>query len=167
MSGKRVDSYGNPTRRRAEIATMYARGMTPKEIWVKISENPKYNGIAMGTIHGDIKKVRDKWSEALVELNSLENPRLEYEQRVSSLRELALEEARMDDGRMDVRNIKLASDLDKDIAKVKGVYNERLVIQIEDAQKLVAMMVDIIDQETSGDLRDKLMSKLLVVTEEL
>jgi len=155
---------GNVELRRVEVARMVAQGSTPREIWLKLSE--KYKNCTLATFKRDIEMVKKKWAEAYSSLYDLDNPRQEYEQRNSTMRDLALSEAVMDDGRMDVRNIKLASDLDKDMAKVKGVYSEKLVIQVEDAQKLIARMVDLIDSELDGDLRERLMGKLLDLTED-
>lgn len=164
--------FGSLDERRLSVAKLYAKGYSPKEIWQRIDAMEvrgkyPYAGIKIKSIKRDIELVTDKWSEAFKELRDLENPMHEYLQKSSSLRDLALTECRTDDGTMDVRGIKLAADLDKNIAKVQGVYNEKLVIQVEDAQKLVSRFVDIIDTECSGDLRDRMMARLLDISGDL
>ena len=169
MAGKKKkgESYGNTAVRRVEIAKMYARGVSPTNIWKNLIAFPEYEGMSLKTIYSDIRKIKEKWGDAYKELNDLENPRLEYELKNADLREMALKESVMEDGRKDVRNIKLASDLDKDLAKVQGVYSEKIVIQVEDAQKLIARITDIIDTETDGDLRERMMDRLLSVADEI
>lgn len=143
------------TMRRQLVVDSYAAGDTCRETVNKVLADPRFVGTKPAVIRQDRKWAHEVFVELMDKDSVLDDAKDVYLRRNRALREIAITEHQV--GKkceacgnvvrfVDPRALKIAVDLDKDEAKVAGVYTESVTIRTEDAKGFVASVLDMIDK---------------------
>lgn len=148
------------------VAEMYAAGAAAREIHKAVLDRWGEDAAALKTIQGDITHIRSKWQE-LEQLDAIESARETYVRRNRGLREAAMSGKQLgkdcpECGHTvyfeDPRYLKIAADLDKDAAKLDGVYQERVTITVDSAQDLITQLLNQVDKYCDAATREKILA---------
>lgn len=160
--------------RRAFVGGLYVQGHRAREIHRLVQGDPRFEACTVKTIYKDIAYCKQMFHE-IDELGSLDDAKDVYERRNRDLREVALKGKRLGKkcscGEViyfdDPRYLKIAADLDKDMAKVDGVYAEKVVLQVDDARDMVRRIMNAIDRHSDAHTRDAILAELVSIARDI